>query len=227
MNVTPDEARALAFIGGLVFLSVVVRVADRPRPVTADLPGVDLAALEAATRTELEASRTVPRPLAEGERIDPNRATAAELMRLPRARRSVVDRIVAARAQGTRFETLADLDRVPGVGVVTIEAWRGHLTLRGAGDGVARGDAVDGRGTAAASASRDVGSASPRERVDLNRATAAELERLPGVGPALAVRIIAYRDSVGSFGSVDQLERVKGIGPATVARLRELVKAGT
>ncbi|MCL2092165.1 MAG: ComEA family DNA-binding protein [Micrococcales bacterium] len=56
--------------------------------------------------------------------------------------------------------------------------------------------------------------------VDLNRATQAELEGLPGVGPVLAGRITAARP----FASVDQLDQVSGIGPATMARLRDLVK---
>jgi competence ComEA-like helix-hairpin-helix protein len=221
MNLTPDEARALAFIGGLVFLSAVVRVVDRPRPVTSDLPAVDVTALEAASRDALEGSqRTVP-PLAAGEKLDPNRAEAADLMRLPRARRNVVDAIVAERDRGTRFETWADLDRVPGVGQVTLDAWREHLTLRAAppASGRQRAGAVGG-GDAAGTAQE-----SPAP-LDLNRATAAELERLPGVGPALAKRITAHRDSVGVFESVDELERVKGIGPALLARLRPHVRTG-
>ena len=62
------------------------------------------------------------------------------------------------------------------------------------------------------------------ERLDPNTAPAEELERLPGVGPALAARIIAYRDSAGPFPAVDSLEAVKGIGPATLERLRPLVR---
>ena len=60
--------------------------------------------------------------------------------------------------------------------------------------------------------------------IDLNSASAAELDLLPGVGPALAARIIAYRQEHGSFASVDQLDNVKGIGPRTLERLRPLVK---
>ena len=56
--------------------------------------------------------------------------------------------------------------------------------------------------------------------VDLNRATQAELDELPGVGPVLAGRIVAARP----FASVDDLERVSGIGPAAMGRLRGLVK---
>jgi competence protein ComEA len=55
--------------------------------------------------------------------------------------------------------------------------------------------------------------------VDVDRATAAELELLPRVGPALAQRIISNREEFGAFGSIDGLTRVKGIGPKLVTRL--------
>ncbi len=60
-------------------------------------------------------------------------------------------------------------------------------------------------------------------RVKLNTATAAELEALPGVGPALAQRIAAYRQG-RRFSSVDDLLKVKGIGKAKLERLRPLVE---
>jgi competence ComEA-like helix-hairpin-helix protein len=60
--------------------------------------------------------------------------------------------------------------------------------------------------------------------MDLNRATAEELERLPGVGPALALRIIARRDSAGPFRTLQQLDSVRGVGPALLARLKPLLR---
>ncbi len=63
----------------------------------------------------------------------------------------------------------------------------------------------------------------PVRRVDVDRATARELQALPGIGPALAARITAFRDSNGPFGSLARLQRVKGIGPATARRLDSLV----
>ena len=57
------------------------------------------------------------------------------------------------------------------------------------------------------------------EIIDVDRASAEELERLPRIGPALARRIVADRDSLGPFGSLDALQRVRGIGPAMVREL--------
>src|SRR5688572_21778184 len=50
------------------------------------------------------------------------------------------------------------------------------------------------------------------EKIQVNAAGAAELDRLPGVGPALAERIVAYRDSAGFFGAPEELRRVRGFG---------------
>jgi competence protein ComEA len=59
--------------------------------------------------------------------------------------------------------------------------------------------------------------------VDLNRATADELEALPGVGAVLAQRVIAFRESTGRFRTVDDLRGVKGIGTKKFDRLKSLV----
>ena len=61
--------------------------------------------------------------------------------------------------------------------------------------------------------------------VDLNTATAEQLDALPGVGPATADAIIRDREAHGAFHSVDDLARVRGIGPAKLAQLRDLVTA--
>lgn len=60
-------------------------------------------------------------------------------------------------------------------------------------------------------------------RLDLDRASEAEIDRLPYVGPAMARRLVANRDSFGAFGSLEALRRVRGLGPATLKRLATLV----
>lgn len=59
--------------------------------------------------------------------------------------------------------------------------------------------------------------------VDADVATAAELEALPRVGPALAARIVADRDRLGPFGSLEALGRVRGVGPALLKILQDRV----
>jgi competence protein ComEA len=56
--------------------------------------------------------------------------------------------------------------------------------------------------------------------VSLNMASATELERLPGIGPKLAQRIVEDRRRNGPYARVEDLDRVKGIGPRTIERLR-------
>ncbi len=64
----------------------------------------------------------------------------------------------------------------------------------------------------------------PGGPLDLNTATAAQLEALPGIGPVTAAAIVAWRDRNGAFASVDQLGEVDGIGPARLQRLRDQVR---
>lgn len=59
--------------------------------------------------------------------------------------------------------------------------------------------------------------------VNINTATAEELQSLPRIGPAMAQRIIAWREAHGGFRSVDELDAVPGIGPSMLENLRPLV----
>lgn len=59
--------------------------------------------------------------------------------------------------------------------------------------------------------------------INVNTAASSELERLPGVGPVLATRIIEEREANGPFTSADDLERVSGIGPKKIAAMRDRV----
>jgi competence protein ComEA len=74
-------------------------------------------------------------------------------------------------------------------------------------------------GAAAASS----GEPSPTAPLDLNTASADQLDALPGVGPATAQKIIDYRQAHGPFRTIEELEGVPGIGPAKLAQLKGLV----
>jgi competence protein ComEA len=62
--------------------------------------------------------------------------------------------------------------------------------------------------------------------VDLNRASADELARLPGVGPALARRIVDERERRGGFDSPEALRGILGLGPKKLAAIRPLITTG-
>jgi competence protein ComEA len=60
--------------------------------------------------------------------------------------------------------------------------------------------------------------------VSLNSASKAELDSLPGIGPATAAKIIQYREEHGGFSSIEELLDVKGIGPKKLAAMRDRLK---
>jgi competence protein ComEA len=60
--------------------------------------------------------------------------------------------------------------------------------------------------------------------VDLNSAGSAELIGVPGIGPVMAGRILAYRRESGPFRSVDDLIRVRGVGPRTLEKIRPYLR---
>lgn len=73
------------------------------------------------------------------------------------------------------------------------------------------------------SGNTDGSAAQPQGKLNINTATATELETLPEIGPSLAEAIVRHRETNGAFESVDELLDVPGIGDATLNAIRELV----
>lgn len=161
---------------------------------------------------QAEAAQAAHRPLAPGEKIDPNRATALELARLPRVGLSLAQRIVADRDSNGPFQTLADLDRVSGIGPGLLREVGPHLMFRG--------DAREAREAAVASGPLPPPAPLP---VNLNTAPASEIETLPLIGPSRAIAIVAWRERHGSFKNVDDLVLVPGVSRRMADAIRHLV----
>ncbi len=165
-------------------------------------------------RGELERSR-----LAEGGRIDLNRATEEDLQLLPGIGPARSRDIVEHREQHGPFPTVEALREVHGIGPVTLERLHPYLEVE---EG-AVGSAVAGRqpGAQPDAAARTSGEPEP---VFVNRADQDELQRLHGVGEAMSRRIVEERRARGPFRGPDDLQRVHGIGPRTVERNARMLR---
>ncbi len=80
-------------------------------------------------------------------------------------------------------------------------------------DGPGNDNSADGGG----------GVSMPGARVNLNTATLEQLDSLSGIGPAIAQRIIDYRENVGQFQTIEEITQVSGIGEATFVKIKELI----
>lgn len=63
-------------------------------------------------------------------------------------------------------------------------------------------------------------------KININTATAAELETLPRIGPTMAQRIVEYREASGPFKTIEDIQNVPGIGPTTFAAIKDLITVG-
>lgn len=152
-------------------------------------------------------------------RVDLNESSHAELMQLPGVGESLAKRIEAHRPYG-RVE---DLVAVQGIGPALLERLRPWVGVR-----PARSDTNDNSATRShpvGATSKGRKEASLTQPIDINRATAEELQRLPGIGPKLSQRIVEEREK-NRFQSVEDLRRVSGIGPRVFERLRPYITVG-
>jgi competence protein ComEA len=168
--------------------------------------------------------------------LDVNRASRAELMQLPGVGPALAERIESHRQARGPFRRIDDLRQVSGIGPATLERLRGFLYVSevSAPDEVAgasdRQESSPAKPAKKAAASKPAGKSKKAEElagktINVNRASLAELQQLPGVGPKIGQRIVDER-SRKSFASVNDLRRVAGIGAKTLEKLRPYVTVG-
>lgn len=157
--------------------------------------------------------------------VNVNSASSAELQTLPGIGPSKAEAIVAYRNENGPFSSLSALDAVPGIGPSTLQNIS-PLVDFGEGSGSAPTptvpvqalQAIPPQAPPVAAAAPSVPRASG-SGVNINVASAAELESLPGIGAAKAAAILESRQNQGPFTSCQDLTRVSGIGQATVANM--------
>jgi competence protein ComEA len=176
--------------------------------------------------------------LREQMKIDINTADVAKLTHLPGIGPATAQRILEYRNENGPFASIDDLTKVSRIGPKLLEKFRDQITV-GHSETVA--DAAPSSApdapeqpeppqAATQQATRDAAppaaaaaaapAAAPRGRLDINTASAAQLETLPRIGPATAKAIIDFRKQHGPFRSIEELVRVPRIGPKTLENLR-------
>jgi competence protein ComEA len=156
--------------------------------------------------------------------VDLNAADRSELMQVPGLGPQLADAILTHRRDRGPFAGVDDLNHVKGIGGKTVEKIRPFVT-------VAKGDSPDRpvetleRKPVPAPVSTVVTGLKVQHGdapIDVNSADAATLQRLPGIGPTLASRIVIYRGTE-RFKTPEDLRRVKGIGVKTLESLKPFV----
>jgi competence protein ComEA len=159
--------------------------------------------------------------------FDLNQADHAQLLQLPGVGEGLARRIEAYRAEHQCFRDVDELRLVKGVGPKLLEKLRPHVYVELPASDEEGGPSARPIPNPTAKVEKEikpvvVSKKEPlAERIDVNHATAAELRRLPGIGPTLSQRIIEARGKK-AFRSVEDLRHVRGIGAKTLERLRPL-----
>ena len=208
---------ALAVIAALaVLITIFTVIRQRPAPVaSANLPPVQMV----STGVPTPAGPTTSAPPAPGQAMvvsviglvqQPGLVTLAPDARVADAVTAAGGALRGADTVGLNLARhLADGEQI----VVGLAAPAGRpATL---------GSSVGGP---APPADRPAAPAKPAVPVDLNTATAEQLDALPGVGPVTAAAIVAWRSANGRFSTVEQLGEIDGIGPARLEKLRPMVR---
>jgi competence protein ComEA len=155
-------------------------------------------------------------------RIELNSASSDDLLLLPGIGPSLAERIIEHRRQHGTFRHVDELRAVPGIGPATLQRLRPLVYVE-------KSEAASLVARSASMAVRPKGkkeAALSPQAIDLNRASADELQKLPGIGPKLAQRIIDHRLAKGPFASVEDVRKVSGIGPKILDRIKPYVSLG-
>jgi competence protein ComEA len=160
--------------------------------------------LRAGDRVEVTGTTATVReptdPLLVALPVDINTADAHTLTAIPGVGQSTADAIVESRRRRGHFATVADLGRVDGLGPTSVDALAPFVTALPEGPPL------------------------PPVPLNPNQASASALERLPGIGPVVASRIVVDREEQGPYQHLEDLARVKGVGPVTLDRIRPYVE---
>lgn len=152
----------------------------------------------------------------EDSRIDLNKATMSQLIKLPGIGPSKARAIVEYREKIGKFTDLEQLMEVPGIGEKTFERLKDYLFVEEKVYKQTDLKIIEVDNSKSQKISQDF-------PINVNSADLKTLQKLPGIGEVKAKAIIEYREKNGGFRTIDELKNVKGIGEKTFEKIKELV----
>lgn len=183
---------------------------------------------QSSTKTNKTSRITAP--------VDVNSADLETLQTLPGVGPSVAKKIV----DGRPYKSLADLEKVKGLGKTRADALKDLVTFGSAPASTASApaassssstpptDSSSGKSTGSTSKSTkstpSAGRLAAGEKVNINTATAEELDKIPGIGPAKAQAIVDYRTQNGKFKTIEDIQKVKGIKEGVFSKIKDYLK---
>lgn len=158
---------------------------------------------------------------APGEKININKASKAALESIPGIGPTTAQRIIDYRESSGPFKSTDELKKVKGIGPKAFEKLADHVTVTGGSSGPIAKES--GSAPASKPSSGSTSSKKSGGMVNINTASSAQLQSLPGVGPTTADRIVDYRRQNGPFKKPEDLMKIKGIGPKTFEKMKDNV----
>jgi competence protein ComEA len=149
------------------------------------------------------------------QRVDINQSDMAQLLQLPGIGETLATRIDSTRLEQGPFQAVEDLTRVHGIGPATVERLRPWVSVGRSGTG----EELAPLPLKPVSGKSSRKKQPPSHPINVNTASAEQLQMIPGIGPKTAQRIIETR-SKSLFASAEDMRRVPGIGPRILEKIR-------
>lgn len=213
-NFTRGERNAFFVLSGLTFIIAVLPAFDFGRkPEIPDFSRLEkMAELKAAAaaqdsskqynKSDYSANKKYPAPVLKA--FNPNTATEQELIQLG-FKPWLAKRVIKYRNAGGRFKTKSDINHIYGLDPAFTASLMPYIEL------------PETTATTSGTTSVAPAAAAPRYTlINLNTADTAQLNRLKGIGHKLSQRIIAFREKLGGFYSIEQLKEVYGLQPEVI-----------
>ena len=202
MTLTKLEKATFVSFGGALIMGLVIIFLQYGAIVRKNEKiGEEIQGIQALTpKTVLEKTEKLAGSLDDAQKINVNFASVELIDSIPGMGKTTAERIVEFVKSKGKIESLSELSTLQGMTPKKLSNLNLYLCVSGG-----------------------ITSATEQKKLNLNFATEAEIEKLPGVGPSLAKSIIETRNSKGSFQSLDDLQEVPGLSEKTFRKFENFV----